>query len=179
MPLTDAKARNVKPGPKQIKLFDGDGLYLLVTPAGGKCWRFKYRFGGKEKLLTFGTYPEISLGDARKRREEAREQVAKGIDPSEVRKAEKASKAESAANTFEVVAREWIGKFQSDMVASQYRNRHPAPRKQRLPLDRAAPRCRDFTHRNCWRFCAAWNPGGCWRQRTGSERVAVRSSAMP
>jgi len=110
MPLTDAKLRNVKPGDKQTKHFDGDGLYLLVTPAGGKGWRFKYRFGGKEKLLSFGTYPEISLGEARQRREEARQQVAKGIDPSEVRKAQKAANAESAANSFEVVAREWIGK---------------------------------------------------------------------
>ena len=113
MALTDAKARNAKPGPKQVKLFDGDGLFLLVTPAGGKCWRFKYRFGGKEKLLAFGTYPEVSLSEARKRREEAREQVAKGIDPGAVRKALKAANAESAANSFEVVAREWIGKFKS------------------------------------------------------------------
>ncbi len=113
MPLTDAKARNAKPGPKQVKHFDGDGLYLLVTPAGGKCWRFKYRFGGKEKLLAFGTYPEISLSDARKRREEARELVANGVDPSNVRKAQKAAKAEGAANSFEVVAWEWLGKFKS------------------------------------------------------------------
>lgn len=110
MPLSDAKLRNLKPGDKQAKYFDGDGLYLLTTPAGGKGWRFKYRIGGKEKLLSFGTYPEIGLGEARQRREEARQQVAKGIDPSEIRKAQKAAKAESATNCLEVVAREWISK---------------------------------------------------------------------
>ena len=110
MPLTDVKARNAKPGAKQVKLFDGDGLFLLVTPSGGKWWRFKYRFGGKEKLLSFGTYPEVSLSQARDKRDAARKQVAAGIDPGEVRKAQKAAK-DQEANSFEVVAREWHGKF--------------------------------------------------------------------
>ncbi|MDO3377062.1 tyrosine-type recombinase/integrase [Geoalkalibacter halelectricus] len=110
MPLTDAKIRNLKASDKQSKHFDGDGLYLLVTPAGGKGWRFKYRFDGKEKLLSFGSYPEISLSEARQRREEARQQVARGMDPSELRKAHRTASAECAANSFEVVAREWIGK---------------------------------------------------------------------
>ena len=107
MALSDVKVRNEKPGAKQKKLFDGDGLFLLVTPNGGKCWRFKYRFGGKEKLLALGTYPEVPLADARQRRDEARRQVAAGVDPGEVRKAQKAARGEAAANTFEVIAREW------------------------------------------------------------------------
>ncbi len=116
MALTDIKVRTAKPGEKQQKLFDGDGLFLLImppgkkTPNGSKCWRFKYRFGGKEKLLAFGTYPEVSLSDARDRRSEARKLIAKGIDPSEARKSQKAVNADKAANTFEVVAREWYGK---------------------------------------------------------------------
>lgn len=110
MPLTDAKVRNAKSGIKQTKLFDGDGLFLLVVPNGGKWWRFKYRFGGKEKLLSFGTYPEVSLADAREKRFKARKQVAAGVDPGEVRKAQQAADAEQE-NTFEVVAREWHGKF--------------------------------------------------------------------
>ncbi|MEZ4600582.1 MAG: integrase arm-type DNA-binding domain-containing protein [Syntrophotaleaceae bacterium] len=110
MPLTDAKIRNAKPGAKQVKLFDGDGLFLLVAPNGGKWWRFKYRFGGKEKLLSFGTYPEVSLADAREKRFQARKQVAAGIDPGEVRKAQQAANAEQE-DTFEVVAREWHGKY--------------------------------------------------------------------
>lgn len=109
-PLNNLKIRNSKPREKQYGLYDGGGLFLTITPRGGKWWRFKYRFNGKEKLMSFGTYPEISLSDARRCREEAREQVAKGVDPSELRKATKEAQAESAANSFEVVAREWIGK---------------------------------------------------------------------
>ena len=110
MPLSDTKARNVKPKSKQFKIFDTDGLFLLVSPAGGKWWRFKYRLGGKEKLISLGTYPEVSLAQARGRRDEARKQVADGIDPSQARKALKASKAQNE-NTFEMVAREWHTKF--------------------------------------------------------------------
>ena len=104
MPMTDAKARNAKPKDKQFKLFDTDGLFLLVSPAGGKWWRFKYRFGGKEKLLSLGTYPEVGLSQARERRDAARKQVADDIDPSQARKALKAAKVQDE-NTFEVVAR--------------------------------------------------------------------------
>ena len=91
MPMTDTKVRNAKPKDKQFKLFDTDGLFLLVSPAGGKWWRFKYRFGGKEKLISLGTYPEVSLSQARARRDAARKQVADGIDPSQARKALKAA----------------------------------------------------------------------------------------
>lgn len=111
MPLTDVKARNAKPAAKQFKLFDGDGLFLLVTPGGGKWWRFKYRFEGKEKLLSLGTYPEVSLADAREKRDAARKQVAAGVDPGAVRKACKAAMVAIAENSFEIVAREWHGKF--------------------------------------------------------------------
>jgi integrase len=110
MATTDTKIRNAKPKDKQFKLFDTDGLFLLVSPAGGKWWRFKYRFGGKEKLISLGTYPEVSLSQARARRDAARKQVADGIDPSLARKALKAAKTQDA-NTFEVVAREWHTKF--------------------------------------------------------------------
>jgi len=110
MPLTDTKARNAKPKNKQYKLFDGDGLFLLVAPAGGKWWRFKYRFGGKEKLISLGTYPEVSLSQARERRDKARKQVADNIDPSKVRKALKAATIQNES-TFEVIAREWHAKF--------------------------------------------------------------------
>jgi len=67
MPLTDAKARNAKPKARQFKVFDTDGLFLLVSPSGGKWWRFKYRLDGKEKLISLGTYPEVSLAQARGR----------------------------------------------------------------------------------------------------------------
>ena len=99
--------QNVKPGEKPQKLFDGGGLYLLIQPTGGKLWRLKYRIGGKEKLLSLGVYPQVGLKDARDRRDKARQDIAQGIDPSNKRKAEKTSRATLAANSFEVVAREW------------------------------------------------------------------------
>lgn len=107
MPLTDTQIRKAKPGEKTYKLSDGRGLYLEVTPAGGRWWRFKYRFDGKEKRLSLGVYPDIDLKTARERRDEARKLVAHRVDPSEKRKAEKATRQEEAANTFESIAREW------------------------------------------------------------------------
>lgn len=118
MPLTDTAIRNAKPAEKPQKLADGGGLFLLVNPKGGKWWRLKYRYDGKEKLLSLGTYPEISLKDARDKREEARKQLAAGIDPSANRKAAKAARAEEGANTFEVIAREWFAKHSPNWAAS-------------------------------------------------------------
>jgi integrase len=110
MPLTDTAIRNVKPSDKPVKVFDERGLFLLVTPAGGKWWRLRYKYDGKEKLLSLGTYPDTSLKDARTRRDDARKLLADGVDPGENRKAVKAAKQERAANSFEVVAREWYAK---------------------------------------------------------------------
>ena len=108
MPLTDTTIRNAKPGPKAIKLFDGQGLYLEVTPAGGKLWRLKYSFQRKEKRLSFGAYPIVSLKDAREKRDEAKRHLADGRDPGAVKQAEKARAYALAADSFEVVARDWI-----------------------------------------------------------------------
>jgi len=105
VPLTDVKVKNAKPREKPHKLSDERGLYLLVTPAGGKWWRFDYRFAGRRKTLSLGTYPDVSLQKARKKREAAREQVAAGTDPSQVRKAEKL--AQASAESFEAIALEW------------------------------------------------------------------------
>lgn len=110
MPLTDISIRNAKPGEKPTKLFDERGLFLLVTPTGGKWWRLRYKFDGKEKLLSLGIYPDTRLKDARIRRDEARKLLADGVDPGENRKAVKAARQERAANSFEVVAREWYAK---------------------------------------------------------------------
>jgi len=107
MAITDIQAKTAKPKEKDYKLTDGDGLYLLVTTGGGKRWRLKYRFDGKEKLLALGTYPDISLSEARNRRHEARNLIANGIDPSAEKKAAKQARAELQANSFEVIAREW------------------------------------------------------------------------
>ena len=107
MPLTDAAVRNTKPSKKARKLFDANGLYLEVAASGGKWWRFKYRCGGKEKRISLGVYPDVTLKDARERRDEARKLLVNGIDPSEHRKAAEDAKAERAANSLESVAREW------------------------------------------------------------------------
>jgi integrase len=109
-PLSEIKVRTAKPLESTYKIFDGGGLFLLITPSGGKLWHFKYRFDKKEKKLAFGTYPEISLADARQRRDEARKQLAQGIDPGAVRKAKKQAETEET-ETFEVIAREWHTKF--------------------------------------------------------------------
>lgn len=111
MPLTDTAIRNSKPRAKPFRLSDERGLYLEVAPAGGKWWRLKYRFGGKEKRLSLGVYPDVPLGMARERRDAARRLLADGVDPSANRKAQNAAKAERAANSFETVAREWYAKF--------------------------------------------------------------------
>jgi integrase len=108
MPLTDTAARSAKPKDKPYKLFDGLGLFLQVTPTGGKWWRFKYRFDDKERLLSLGTYPEISLASARLERDAMRSNVAKGIDPSAKRVADKQTRSEALENSFEAVAREWL-----------------------------------------------------------------------
>jgi len=108
MKLTDINIKRTKPREKAYKLFDGGGLFLQVEPTGGKLWRYKYRFDGKYKLLALGKYPDVSLQEARKRHHEAREQLAKSIDPMAVKKAQKLAGAERAANSFEVIAREWL-----------------------------------------------------------------------
>ena len=113
MKLTDAKLRALKPTDKVQKISDGGGLYIHVSPAGGKLWRFGYRFAGKQKTLALGKYPDVSLVEARKRREEARKMLSQGIDPAEQKKEDKAVAVASAAeqaNTFETVARAWFGK---------------------------------------------------------------------
>ena len=118
MPLTDAAVRNAVPRDKPYRLADSAGLYLEVSPAGGKYWRFKYRFGGKEKRLALGVYPAIGLKEARVRRDAARKLLADGIDPSVHRKVQKAATVERASNSFETVAREWFCKQAPAWAAS-------------------------------------------------------------
>jgi integrase len=110
MALTDTAIRNAKPGATPRKLADGGGLYLLIRPAGGKWWRLDYRFDGKRKTLSAGTYPAVPLTLARQRRDEARRLLAEGIDPGEHRKLTKSAPPQDA-DSFEAVAREWHAKF--------------------------------------------------------------------
>ncbi|WP_145525774.1 tyrosine-type recombinase/integrase [Yersinia vastinensis] len=107
MPLNARQIDTAKPKEKEYKLTDGGGLYLLVKPNGAKYWRFKYRVLGKEKKLSIGVYPDISLADARLKREEARKIVALGGDLSEEKKAEKLAQKANVENTFKAIALEW------------------------------------------------------------------------
>ena len=119
MPLTDTNIRNAKTTGKVQKLTDGEGLYLHISPTGGKLWRMAYRFDGKQKTLSFGKYPAVSLQEARKRRAEAKEQLAAGLDPGAQKKeakiVAKAAKKE-AENTFEAVAREWFASYSPSLT---------------------------------------------------------------
>ena len=105
MALTDIKVRTAKPTDKQYKLTDGSGMHLLVHPNGSRYWRLQYRYGGKQKMLALGVYPEVSLADARARRDEARKLLANSIDPGDKKKNDKVEQEE--ARTFEQLAIEW------------------------------------------------------------------------
>lgn len=107
MPLSDRKVRSAKPKPKDYKLFDEKGLYLLVKTNGGKYWRLKYRFSAKEKLLALGVYPGVSLNKARRKVDTARDALSFGNDPGAIKQAEKNAEKIKKANSFEFVAREW------------------------------------------------------------------------
>ena len=110
MSLSDIAIRRARPGSKARKMFDGRGLYLEITPRGGKYWRVKYRFGGKEKRISLGVYPDVSLKEARQGCEDARRLLTREIDPSEHRRALKAARRHQVSNSFEAVAREWFAR---------------------------------------------------------------------
>ena len=130
MPLTDVAVRAAKPGEKPRKLFDAQGLYLEVSPAGGKWWRLKYRWGGREKRISLGTYPAVPLLEARRRRDEALRLLAGGQDPSAVRRAEKIEARAAAGNSFEYVARQWHASWSRTRSA-----KHAAQVLRRLEVD--------------------------------------------
>ncbi|WP_347264459.1 integrase arm-type DNA-binding domain-containing protein [Nitrobacter sp.] len=115
--LTQVAITSAKPKAKPYKLADGGGLHLLIRAGRSKLWRFRYRFGGKEKMLSFGSFPDVTLAQARAKRDEARQTLAAGLDPAQKRKEEKRAAAMSAANTFEALAGEYIGKIRDEGAA--------------------------------------------------------------
>jgi integrase len=122
MPLTDKAASSAKPREKPRRLFDGGGLYLEVLPAGGKYWRWKYRFAGKEKRLALGVYPEVSLKEARDGRDEVRRLLRQGIDPSEHRKLTQSARVQASENTFAAVAVEWLVSEKKRIAESSWKH---------------------------------------------------------
>ncbi|CAI1208805.1 tyrosine-type recombinase/integrase [Serratia fonticola] len=121
MPLTDAKVRALKPRDKPYRLGDAGGLYVEVATNGSRYWRMKYRVAGKEKRLAFGVYPDVSLADAREKRDAAKKILAAGGDPSETKKAEKLAQKLNSENTFEAIAREWH-QTKADRWSLRYRD---------------------------------------------------------
>ena len=110
MPLSDIQVRNLKPRDKAYKVSDFEGLFVLVKANGSKLWQFKYRIYGKERLLSIGVYPDVSLAQARKAKEAARAKVAEGVDPSEAKQTEKRIKREEAGQTFAKIGRAFLEK---------------------------------------------------------------------
>jgi len=145
MPLTDTQIKQAKPREKAYRLSDARGLYIEITPAGSKCWRLKYRFSGKEKRLSMGLYPKVTLKAARKHLELAKDQLEQGIDPSQAKKAKKTAQQQSIAQNFEVIAREWHTQ-QSEKWSEGYTlkvmraiERDLLPHIGTLPLDQITP----------------------------------------
>jgi len=118
MPLTDITIRTAKGTEKRRRLSDAGGLYLEISPAGGKWWRFKYRFDGAEKRLSLGVYPDVGLKDARERRDELRRLLASGVDPGVHRKVQSAARVQRATDSFETIGREWFAKCSSTWAKS-------------------------------------------------------------
>lgn len=114
MPLNDTSLRKLKSPEKTTRYSDGNGLYLQVTPKGSKLWRMAYRFVDKQKTLSFGKYPEVTLADARKRRDEAKSLLATGVDPSDVARQEKQQKRIAAENTFGAISKELLNKLEKE-----------------------------------------------------------------
>lgn len=110
MPLSDLAIKKAVPTDKPVKMTDGNGLYLLVQPTGGKLWRYDYRFDGKRKTLALGAYPEVSLAAAREKHGAARKSLAESIDPAASKQAEKQARKIAADNAFETIARQWFAK---------------------------------------------------------------------
>ena len=113
MPLTDVKIRQAKAADKALKLADSAGLFLEVKPNGSKLWRYRYRIAGRENLYAIGDYPSVSLADARKARDEARDLIKQGRHPAHARQSERTQQINANALTFKAVAEEWIAKKRS------------------------------------------------------------------
>lgn len=137
MPLTDIQLRNQRRSDKPVKLADGGGLYLLVKPNGTKAWRLDYRFADKRKTLSIGLYPAVGLSEARQKRDEAKRLITRGQDPSTKKRLDRIHLVNVHANTFGLVAEEYLGKMEKDGRAE------PTVTKNRwMMIELAAPLAR-------------------------------------
>jgi len=144
MPLSHAAVQQAKPAGKSRRLYDTGGLCLQISPSGARLWRFKYRFGGKAKMLSLGTFPAVSLAEARRRRDEARKMLATGVNPSAARKAAKVAAATADRNTLGAVTAEWVERFsarwsEGHVVSLHSRLRHVLPQLGGRPIAAVSP----------------------------------------
>jgi hypothetical protein len=176
--LTDTQIRNAKPAERAIRLYDDRGLYLEVSPKGGKWWRLKYSFEGKARLLSFGTYPDTGLKVVRDRRDQARRLIAQCVDPSAARKAQKASRSEVVVNSFEAVAREWHATIHLGQVSTGHAARTLIRLEQDVfPWLGGCPSARS-RRRNCSKRSGASKRAAPSRQRIARCRHAARCPGM-
>ena len=154
MPLTQFDLRAAKPAAAAYKLSDGGGLYLLIKPNGARLWRMKYRFLGTERLLSFGAYPLFSLADARAKRDEAKKLIASSVDPSVKKKSDRQDAERAAANTFGVIAAEFLSNLEANGAARTTYNKNrwlleevAAPLKSRPIADITAAELLDMLKR--------------------------------
>lgn len=177
MGLTAVAIKAAKGGAKQYKLADSDGLYLLVKPSGGRYWRINYRFRGFHRTLAFGAWPEVALIDARQKRDEARREIARGIDPGEKLKLDRIAAKIAAAITFRSVAEEWLTKTQKEGLSAITLKKIGC--FWLLPLKSLvigqSPKSRRM---NCWGSCGKLKGVGVMCPPSASARFAVRSFAM-
>lgn len=177
MALTDIKVKTAKPKDKPYKLADGGGMYLLINTNGSKYWRMKYRFAGKEKMLSIGVYPDVTLADAREKRSEAVKLLAAGGDPWEAKKEEKIAQQMSLQNTFEAIAREWH-QSKADRWSLRYRDEIiDTFEKTFFPTLASAllPKSNQWSY---WKHCVKWKNVELWRKCARSASAVVRCSAM-
>ena len=145
MPLSSLAVQNAKPRENFYVLTDGDSLHLLVNPNGSKLWRLRYRFGGKQNMLSLGSFPEVSLADARAKRDDARKLLANGIDPSRQKKLDKIAAETAAKNTFGAIAEEHLknqeesGTAASTMVKNRWYLQDLAAPLANLPITEITP----------------------------------------
>lgn len=176
MALSDTEIRKIKPAERRQRLFDGGGLHLEVAPTGGKFWRLKFRFDGKEKLLSLGSYPDTGLKEARKRRDEARQLLAEGTDSTTQRKALRHARKLTTLSTVESLACAWLD-HRADAWVERARTIILASRRGRR--DRAVP-ARRCSRRD--RSGSSWPPSHRpgrqrWTNAAGSRHHDTRSSA--
>jgi hypothetical protein len=150
MQLTDLKVRTAKPKALSYKLSDGGGMYLLVTPTGARYWRLDYRFMRKRRTLALGVYPSVTLSNARERREQAKALLARDIDPSTIKRANRHAARLAGENTFEAVARDWLSRQRKKLAPRYSALLLPALRRiffRRLALVPSPI----LAHLSCWR----------------------------